>query len=371
MADDNIRDLMGRYATGSLTADEEKRLFDAALDDQELFDELAREQDVRQLIDEPGARMRLIRALEPPRRGPAWIFGLAATAALTAVLIVVLMRPTQKPAQVAVATKTSVNPEPAPAAPPPADARKPAPEEAKPTGVSTGAVSKDAAPAAPEPSVKERSESRGDRVSESLKDKAVAGKAETPVDQPSAKPAERDAEKKDADQVAVAPPPPPVKAAVPAPSAAGTRAPANKTEAFRAQRIAPAQQNAPGGPRQYTQQNAPQVAVSALTRASAADEKIPPFGFHYSVEIPGHLVIIPGADGYLTVKSSDGAVLYGPKRSAAGIIVDIPVPDAATSLSVTFSANSAAVKTAPAVRTDPQGTVEGASDLVIEIKLDK
>jgi hypothetical protein len=73
----------------------------------------------------------------------------------------------------------------------------------------------------------------------------------------------------------------------------------------------------------------------------------------------------------LTVKSSDGAVLYGPKRSAAGIIVDIPVPDAATSLSVTFSANSAAVKTTPAVRTDPQGTVEGASDLVIEIKLDK
>jgi len=40
---DEIRKLIGGYATGTLTAAEQKLLFDAALDDQELFDELARE----------------------------------------------------------------------------------------------------------------------------------------------------------------------------------------------------------------------------------------------------------------------------------------------------------------------------------------
>src|SRR6516225_3269122 len=98
MPSDDIRDLMGRYATGSLSVEEQKRLFDAALDDQELFDELAREQEMKMLLDAPGARDRLIHALAPPKRKAPWIFAVAATAALTVVLALFLSRPGPKPA---------------------------------------------------------------------------------------------------------------------------------------------------------------------------------------------------------------------------------------------------------------------------------
>jgi hypothetical protein len=76
---------MSSYATGSLTESERKLLFEAALDDQELFDQLAREQALKELIDQPGARDRLIAALAPAetsRARGAWkkplAWGLAA-----------------------------------------------------------------------------------------------------------------------------------------------------------------------------------------------------------------------------------------------------------------------------------------------------
>src|SRR5689334_578931 len=56
---------MGGYATGSLTEAERRMLFEAALDDQDLFDELAREQSRKKLIDTPGVRDRLVAKLEP------------------------------------------------------------------------------------------------------------------------------------------------------------------------------------------------------------------------------------------------------------------------------------------------------------------
>jgi hypothetical protein len=62
---DEIQRLMGAYATGSLTENERKLLYDAALDDQDLFDQLAHEHALKELIDEPGARDRLIASLVP------------------------------------------------------------------------------------------------------------------------------------------------------------------------------------------------------------------------------------------------------------------------------------------------------------------
>ena len=61
---DEIRKLIGGYATGSLTPQEQKLLFEAAVDDQALFDELMAEPDLKDLIDQPGARDRLLEALE-------------------------------------------------------------------------------------------------------------------------------------------------------------------------------------------------------------------------------------------------------------------------------------------------------------------
>ena len=120
MMTDDIRDLLGRYATGSLTAEEQKRLFDAALDDQELFEELAREDEMKELVAAPGVRSRLIRALQPPKRRPVpWVLALAPVAILSAVLMVILMRPVPKPQQMAVATApTSTAPLPAPVSEP-------------------------------------------------------------------------------------------------------------------------------------------------------------------------------------------------------------------------------------------------------------
>jgi hypothetical protein len=62
---DEIQRLMSGYATGSLTESERNLLFDAALEDQHLFDQLAQEQALKELIDQPGARDRLIAALAP------------------------------------------------------------------------------------------------------------------------------------------------------------------------------------------------------------------------------------------------------------------------------------------------------------------
>lgn len=61
-----IRHLLGGYATGTLTDDERARLFAAALDDQTLFDALAEEQPLKDLLDDPESRGYLLAELDQP-----------------------------------------------------------------------------------------------------------------------------------------------------------------------------------------------------------------------------------------------------------------------------------------------------------------
>ena len=61
-----IRHLLGGYATGTLTDDERARLFAAALDDQALFDALAEEQPLKDLLDDPESRGYLLAELDQP-----------------------------------------------------------------------------------------------------------------------------------------------------------------------------------------------------------------------------------------------------------------------------------------------------------------
>jgi hypothetical protein len=70
MKRDDIQKLLGGYATGTLTPEEQQALFEAALDDQELFDALAREQALRDLLRDPAAKAHLLAALD--RRPPRW-----------------------------------------------------------------------------------------------------------------------------------------------------------------------------------------------------------------------------------------------------------------------------------------------------------
>jgi outer membrane biosynthesis protein TonB len=117
MTSDDARKLLAAYATGSLTEAERNALFEAALEDQDLFDELAAEQALKEVLDQPGARQRLLRsleeqpALEPPSGHRAWLWaGAAATVAVAVVIGIVVSQRTPPPQQIAQVLKS---PEPA------------------------------------------------------------------------------------------------------------------------------------------------------------------------------------------------------------------------------------------------------------------
>jgi len=67
-------ELIGGYATGTLTEAERAILFEAALDDQEIVRPTGERAGMKELLDEPGAKQRLIAALgggKPRLRGEA------------------------------------------------------------------------------------------------------------------------------------------------------------------------------------------------------------------------------------------------------------------------------------------------------------
>ncbi|HLK22345.1 MAG TPA: hypothetical protein VKT81_25535 [Bryobacteraceae bacterium] len=87
---DEIRKLLGGYATNTLTERERQVLFEAALDDQELFDALQQEQALRDLLDDPVSRVQIRQALDQPKSAPWWLRWWTWTAAGSAVAASVL-----------------------------------------------------------------------------------------------------------------------------------------------------------------------------------------------------------------------------------------------------------------------------------------
>ena len=71
---DDVRKLLGGYATGTLTEAEREQLFSAALDDQALFEALADEQALADLLEDSSARTTLLHATENPEFRPATVF---------------------------------------------------------------------------------------------------------------------------------------------------------------------------------------------------------------------------------------------------------------------------------------------------------
>lgn len=63
----DARNLLGGYATGSLTEDERRALFEAALHDDALFAALSDEQALKELLDDPAMRAKILRAAETQR----------------------------------------------------------------------------------------------------------------------------------------------------------------------------------------------------------------------------------------------------------------------------------------------------------------
>ena len=64
---DDMRRLLGGYATGTLTEAERRALFEASLHDQQLFEALADEEALRELLEDPAARAALLQATETPK----------------------------------------------------------------------------------------------------------------------------------------------------------------------------------------------------------------------------------------------------------------------------------------------------------------
>ncbi len=128
MSREEIQKLLGGYATDTLSAAERNALFAAALEDQELFDALGREQALREVLEDPASRQQLIEALAPARdpfaaRAWRWLrrpAALAMAGGLAALLMVggFLLRKTNqtKPTETLMADAIATQPA-APAAP--------------------------------------------------------------------------------------------------------------------------------------------------------------------------------------------------------------------------------------------------------------
>lgn len=71
MSEHDLEQLLGGFAAGTLTADEQQRLYAAALQDQRLFDALADEQGLKELLTDPAVRRRLLEALHQSVAKPA------------------------------------------------------------------------------------------------------------------------------------------------------------------------------------------------------------------------------------------------------------------------------------------------------------
>lgn len=71
MAEPEADKMIGGYASGVLTAYEQRVLFEAALCDQDVFDALAEDQALKELLEDPVARRRLIDAMAPASTRPA------------------------------------------------------------------------------------------------------------------------------------------------------------------------------------------------------------------------------------------------------------------------------------------------------------
>jgi hypothetical protein len=289
MTPDQARKLLGGYATGTLTSEEQRALFEAALLDQALFDELAREQALREALDDSTNRAELLRALDdagearqrehimgtPRRRW--WVWGLAGSGALAAAAVTVF-----------VLVNTDLR-----SRPPQVAAVRTAPDAL------SGRVAQPAAPAAESAAVPrvERSPARASKqIAPHAPSEEQGRVAETPPALPPIVP--------EAVTATGAPPPAPaIRAATPAARDAAAPSAMYRTEAAEARTNAVTAQ--------------PRAKVASALRAGAAAASFAPaeFELRYSVqpEEPA-----PGAHPEISVETSVPAYVYAFRRLSPG-----------------------------------------------------
>jgi hypothetical protein len=312
---DQIRGLIGGYATGTLTEAERRILFDAALQDQELFDDLAREQAIKEALEEPGAKQRLIETLRPKPKSwwkQSWVWAAAgaATVAIAAGIFLTRAGPNQEIAR--------LEPPPAPPgaiAPPVAIA----PPPAQPAPVQQ---------VAPTPEIVKQSPA---------------------VDAPQGAP--------------LPAPAPPVAGPGAQAFAQGTvgGVPRDTSEAVSTGSLSGAAAGfggaggggGRGGAARAPRAFAPQAAPAPVP---AAKVSIPRFAFDYDVSPEGVLKVVPAADGFLTVIpiAATPAQLFSNRPLRSGVATEIQLPADAASVMVIFSARETAGGTVAGTPGDPR-----------------
>jgi hypothetical protein len=107
MTQEEIRRLLGGYALNTLTEGERAALFEAALDDQDLFNALQNEDALRELLSDPVSRAQIRQALDTAANKRSWFWtpqrwlmgaaGLAVAASVAIGLVVWQRPPARKP----------------------------------------------------------------------------------------------------------------------------------------------------------------------------------------------------------------------------------------------------------------------------------
>src|SRR6476619_3762462 len=72
MAEHELEKLLGGFSADTLTAEERQHLYAAALQDQQLFNALADEQALKELLADPAVRLRLLQTLAQPHGARGW-----------------------------------------------------------------------------------------------------------------------------------------------------------------------------------------------------------------------------------------------------------------------------------------------------------
>jgi hypothetical protein len=365
MTRDEIRRLIGGYATGSLSEAERRILFEAALADQELFDELAREQALKEALEEPGAKARLAAALVLPKPWwkTSWVWAAATAATVVVIAGIVVMRPSAKVEQVAGLEVPEL-----PVPPSPLPALQTAPSLAPPSVAEPSARRAVAAPrvatgipeAAPQAARKANAEV------------SAAPEPQPPKEAPAAAP------------VAV-PAPPEIAAQAPQIAIPGAQAfaqggPAAGTGTLAAplQPVAPAPAPAAGGGGRGGGRGGRGGGgggggrgiggfgggigngVAGGARALAQPQVAVParFAFDYAVTPENVLRITPAANGFLSVAVNNPtgpATLFSGRAVQAGSVTEVALPADSVMVSVVFSAQANPTGLAAAITssTDP------------------
>lgn len=160
MPNDDLEKLLGGFAADTLTPDEKQRLYNTALQDQQLFNLFADEQALKELLTNPVVRERLLRSLQETTsttdkgnlswfgwfRRPA---GLAWAGGLAAALFAVVLATTIYQESLNEAKRSAMSEQVIPSTPPAAElsVEKTATPEVKGSRVETQAKTKSTAPA--------------------------------------------------------------------------------------------------------------------------------------------------------------------------------------------------------------------------------